>query len=278
MFVPLFLRHFLSPTIYDPPIPNSPSPNKFPPSISSFSVSLPSLSSMASLTLHFYILFIFLISIFSTTVHSLNCTAQKLNSNKNFPNCTDLPHLSAYLHYNYNSTNSSLSVAYVAALPKPGGWVAWAINPTGTGMAGAQAFIAYKVNGKMGVHTYNISSSSSIVPGKLSFDSWDLSAEESSNNVTIFASVKVPEKAESLNQVWQVGSAVTDGMPMKHDFFPANLNAKGTLQLVTASQNSSGNSSTGGGDKSGVSSINGGRPVLGLFMSLVLFSVTLISV
>lgn len=68
---------------------------------------------------------------------------------------------------------------------------------------------------------------------KLSFDVWDLKAESASNGAwVIYGSLKVPVKAEKLNQVWQVGAKVTNGSPDKHDFKPANLDAKGTLVLV----------------------------------------------
>ena len=98
-------------------------------------------------------------------------------------------------------------------------------------MAGAQALIAFRNNGVMTMKTYDISSYSSIVPGNLSFDVWDLMAEESEGSMRIFAKVKVPEKTQSLNQVWQVGPSVIDGRPDKHNFEPANLNAKGILSL-----------------------------------------------
>ena len=111
-------------------------------------------------------------------------------------------------------------------------------------MAGAQALIAFQNDGIVRVKTYDISSYSSILPGKLSFDVWDLIAEESEGLIMIFAKVKVPEKGQSLNQVWQVGSSVTDGRPDVHSFELANINAKGILSL-----NSSKIFSTGGVDE-----------------------------
>ncbi|KAJ7961645.1 Cytochrome b561 and DOMON domain-containing protein [Quillaja saponaria] len=179
-----------------------------------------------------------------TSVSSLTCTSQKFANNQLYSKCLDLPSLSSYLHWTYDSSNSSLSVVFLAPPAQRDGWISWAINPTGTGMAGSQALIAFKSNGVITVKTYNISSYTSIVQSKLSFDVWDMRAEESDGLIKIYAKVKVPEKAEKLNQVWQVGPSVTAGRPDKHEFQTENLNAKGTLSLNGGEQSFS----TGEGD------------------------------
>ncbi|KAL6984062.1 hypothetical protein U1Q18_017437 [Sarracenia purpurea var. burkii] len=54
----------------------------------------------------------------------------------------------------------------------------------------------------------------------------------------IFAPVTLPDKAATaVNQVWQVRPSVTDGIPEKHDFQPAYLNSKGTLDLLNGHSN-----------------------------------------
>ncbi|KAL7263995.1 hypothetical protein ACSBR1_002032 [Camellia fascicularis] len=165
--------------------------------------------------------------------HSLKCTSQTFTNKKLYTNCTDLPYLSAYLHWTYDSTKSSLSIAFIAPPAKSNGWIAWAINPTGTGMAGAQSLIAFKQsNGSMTVNTYNISSYSSILKSKIAFDVPEKSAEYSGGVMKIFATLRLPKDTASVNQVWQVGGAVDHGIPVKHAFEAANLNAKGTLDLV----------------------------------------------
>ncbi|MED6152570.1 hypothetical protein PIB30_093282 [Stylosanthes scabra] len=186
------------------------------------------------------IIFLLLLTALSATTSSADtCTNQKLtdgsNSNKLYSNCMDLPHLTSFLHWTHNTTNSSLSLAFVASPPNPGGWISWSINPTGSGMAGAQALVAYKdgSNGAVTVKTLDIKSYSELVPGKLSFEVWGLKGKKVSGAaITIFANVKVPEKATTLNQVWQVGPSVTAGRISKHDFTPENLNSKGTLNLI----------------------------------------------
>ncbi|KAH7547776.1 hypothetical protein ACOSQ2_033343 [Xanthoceras sorbifolium] len=174
----------------------------------------------------------FLLLLVSPAV-SLTCTSQTLKNKEKFDKCLDLPVLDSYLHYSYNATNSSLSIAFVAPPAKPQGWIAWAINPTGQGMIGSQALLAFKSDNKVVVKTLDVSSFSSISESKLSFETWDLSGEATSNgNLVIYGSMKVEEKAEMLNQVWQVGSEVEDGMPLKHGFQPENMKSKGTLVLA----------------------------------------------
>ncbi|KAI9071730.1 hypothetical protein K1719_039086 [Acacia pycnantha] len=205
-----------------------------------------------------------------SSVQSLTCTSQKLPDKKVFSNCTDLSSLSATLHYSYNATNNSLSIAYVATPANPGGWVSWALNPTGEGMVGAQAIIAFKSNSTVVAKTYNLSSYKSIEESKLSFEVWDLSAVESDGAITILASVKVPGKPDKLNQVWQVGPSVTNGMPDKHTFTPANLNAKSTLSVSTSTSAGENTTSTNSTEKSGSVSATDNRLGLGLFAGLLM--------
>lgn len=49
----------------------------------------------------------------------------------------------------------------------------------------------------------------------------------------MFATLALPVGTTSVNQVWQVGPSVTKGVPDKHAFQAANLNAKGVLDLVS---------------------------------------------
>lgn len=99
-------------------------------------------------------------------------------------------------------------------------------------MQGSQALIAFKDNGSVVVKTYSISSYQGVVPGNLSFEVWDLSAEAGNDGKTvIYGSLKVPASTGKLNQVWQVGP-ITDGHPGKHEFGKENLGSMGELNLV----------------------------------------------
>ncbi|KAA3459258.1 cytochrome b561 and DOMON domain-containing protein [Gossypium australe] len=182
---------------------------------------------------------------------ALTCSSQTFTHNQVYSNCLDLPYLSSYLHFSYDSSNTTLSIAFIATPSKSGGWIAWAINPKATGMAGSQSLVGYKnsTTGAVQVHTYDVSSYSSIVAKDLSFEVWDKTAESRRDgSLAIFAKIKVPADLAAsgkINQVWQVGPSVgTDGRLVTHVYAGANLKSKGTLDLK------SGQSSTSsGGDE-----------------------------
>ncbi|WCJ37224.1 Cytochrome b561 and DOMON domain-containing protein At3g25290 [Euphorbia peplus] len=191
--------------------------------------------------LHFSRLILCLSLYFSLIPPSLSqsqtCTSQKFTSNNLYTHCVDLPTLTSYLHFTYNSTNSTLSIAFRTP-SVPEGWVSWAINPKATGMAGAQALVAFKdPKGLLVVKTYNVSSytGDSVVQSKLDFEVWDERAEDQGGVTTIYGKIKVPADLAvkgSVNQVWQVGPSVDDkGVLTPHAMVPGNLNAKGALDL-----------------------------------------------
>lgn len=164
---------------------------------------------------------------------SLTCSSQKFKNNELYAHCLDLPTLSSYLHWTYDSSNSSISVAFIAPPPSSSGWISWAINPTQPRMLGAQALVAFKhSNGSMVVQTYNIQSYA-IKESELKLQVWDKSAEYSDGVIRLFAKMKVPSNSEKVNQVWQVGP-VTDDVPERHDMQAPNLNAVDTLSLSGA--------------------------------------------
>ncbi|XP_021273870.1 cytochrome b561 and DOMON domain-containing protein At3g25290-like [Herrania umbratica] len=196
-----------------------------------------------------FLVFTFCALLISPAV-SLTCSSQKFTKNQVYANCVDLPSLSSYLHFSYDSSNTTLSIAFIATPAKSDGWIAWAINPKATGMAGSQSLVAYKnsTTGVPVVHTFDVSTYASIVPKDLSFEVWDKSAESGTDgSLTIFAKIKVPADLAAqgtVNQVWQVGPGVgEDGKLEKHDFATANLKSKATLDLKNG-QSSSGS----GGD------------------------------
>ncbi|KAB2022047.1 hypothetical protein ERO13_D07G166500v2 [Gossypium hirsutum] len=179
------------------------------------------------------LLFSFCVILISPT-QSLVCSSLKIrNSNKEYANCIQLPTFNSTLHFTYNVINSSLSIAFSATPSDTNGWIAWAINPMGIGMVGSQALVAFKDKGFVVAKTYNISSYSSIVEGKLSFEIWDLEARVANDGkMVIYCSLKIPAGAKKLNQVWQVGAAVSNGQLMKHELGKANLGSMGELNLV----------------------------------------------
>lgn len=182
--------------------------------------------------------FFIFFTLFATQItHAqLTCTTQKFTNNKLYNHCNDLPHLNSYIHWSLTPSTNTLSIAFLAEPATSSGWISWAINPTGVGMPGSQALLAYKSsNGSMIVKTYNISSYTQITEGKLAFDVKDKRGEFSDGFMKIFATVVLPgENVTVVNQVWQVGPDVSeDGVPAKHPFQPANLAAKGRLDLLS---------------------------------------------
>ncbi|KAK9757221.1 hypothetical protein RND81_01G149200 [Saponaria officinalis] len=168
----------------------------------------------------------------STTTTS-SCKSIIFSNNKTFDNCIDLSALKAILHYTYNPTLSTLSIAFTARPPTPTGWISWALNPKDVGMIGAQTLVAYKPDNTnlITINQINIKSYKELVPGPLSYNVTDRSALESNGDVTIFATWAIPHGETSVNTVWQVGPVI-NGKPGKHDFNPDNLNAKLKLGLV----------------------------------------------
>ncbi|KAK6122211.1 hypothetical protein DH2020_044039 [Rehmannia glutinosa] len=226
---------------------------------------------------------------------SQTCRSQTFTqSNTRFANCSDLPTLRAYLHWTYDPSatpNPTLNIAFIAPPASRDGWVAWAINPTGPGMLGAQSLIAFRdTNGSVVVRTYNISSYSSIAESRISYEVLSRRAEYSDGVMRIFATLALPAGGNTeLNQVWQVGSSVRGGVPARHEFSPENLSSRGTLQLGSkAAEDKNGTatpptSSNGGGSRTGTQSGNdntGGSwrirgNGLGLYGVLVLLGVFL---
>ncbi|XVE72683.1 hypothetical protein DITRI_Ditri11bG0058500 [Diplodiscus trichospermus] len=206
-----------------------------------------------------FLCFTFCALIISPAV-SLTCSSQKFTKNEIFSNCVDLPSLSSYLHFSYDASNTTLSIAFIATPSKSDGWIAWAINPKATGMVGSQSLVAYKnsTTGVAVVHTYDVSSYDSIVPKDLSFEVWDKTAESRSDgSLAIFAKIKVTADlvaSGTINQVWQIGPGVgPTGLLVKHDFAAANLQSKGTLGL----RNGKSTGSSGGDTRVNKKNIHG---------------------
>lgn len=114
------------------------------------------------------------------------------------------------------------------------GWVAWGLNPQGSGMIGTQALIAGKfASAAVSVDTYDIQSYHAVIKGPISYNVTGISAEESAaGEITIFATWAVPKGESMVNQVWQVGPLI-NGQLSRHDLGFANLGSTMKLNLVT---------------------------------------------
>ncbi|KAK3415184.1 hypothetical protein EUGRSUZ_H00739 [Eucalyptus grandis] len=181
------------------------------------------------------LLLLLLLLVLAPATDALACSSQKLTNSTLYSTCLDLPTLSASLHFSYDPANSSAAVAFVAAPPRR--------PPRPKGEDGlAQALIAFRDAGTMTVKTYNIMSTK-VRESPISFETWDRSADYNAADGTmrIYAKIKVPAgDPAKLNQVWQVGSSVTNGVPAPHAMTAENLGAKGTLDLVSGTSTSGG--------------------------------------
>ncbi|KAI3809709.1 hypothetical protein L1987_19307 [Smallanthus sonchifolius] len=179
------------------------------------------------------LIFYFLPSHFDIS-YALTCTDHRFTSRRVYTSCKDLPHLSSQLHWTYNSTMGVAKIAY-RARQVAGGWVAWAINPNQIGMVGSEALVAFvNSNGSVTVYPTMITSySPSMLPADLSFQVLDLSAEFLSNQITIYATVGPFAGGSVVNQVWQAGNLVLDGVPQMHAVSQQNLQSTGELDFLS---------------------------------------------
>lgn len=179
------------------------------------------------------------------------CSSYQFSTNQVFASCSDLPYLNAFLYWTYDNATGKVQLAYRHSSVDTSQWVAWAINPTSSGMLGAQALVAYQqTNGSMRVYTSPIPNSGNyqigLQEGALSFDVSDLSAVYGNGEMTIFATITLPNNSTTVNQVWQNGP-LSSGSPASHSTSnAANLQSKGSLNFasgVVASGGGSGGNS-----------------------------------
>ncbi|MQM11495.1 hypothetical protein Taro_044405 [Colocasia esculenta] len=172
------------------------------------------------------------------------CSAKAFSGNRRYALCSDLPTLDSTLHWTHDAAASTLRLAFSARPDAPGGWVSWGINPAEAAMLGTRSLIAFHgAGGAMDVGTYNLSSYD-VRKSRIEYEVSELEAESGADGrMTIFAAVRLPAGTTKVYQVWQVGASVSNGVPDKHGFGPANMAAKGILDLVTGGTSASGSDS-----------------------------------
>ncbi|KAJ4878053.1 Cytochrome b561 and DOMON domain-containing protein [Raphanus sativus] len=164
------------------------------------------------------------------------CSNYKFSSNTLFESCNDLPVLDSCLHYTYNSSSGNLQIAYRHTRLTSRKWVAWAVNPTSTGMVGAQAIVAYpQPDGSVRVYTSPIRSyQTSLQEGDLSFNVSELSATYQNNEMIIFATLNVPvSNGGNINIVWQDGSLSGNNL-LPHPTSGNNIRSVSILNILSA--------------------------------------------
>ncbi|KAF0899383.1 hypothetical protein E2562_018252 [Oryza meyeriana var. granulata] len=164
-------------------------------------------------------------------------------SNQLYGSCATLPRLGATLHYNYTAAANTVAVAFRA--PQPGGgkgWVAWGLNPSGSGMVGTQAVVAFHhSNGSLVAYPTVLDSyAPSMAPAAakdLAIPVSGVSAEEhaaagKAKEVVVYATVALPAgKGSKFNHVWQQGSSVSGDVPAAHPTSGDNVLSVGSIDF-----------------------------------------------
>ncbi|CAL5073492.1 unnamed protein product [Urochloa decumbens] len=189
--------------------------------------------------------------------------ADKLPANRSYAHCAALGPLGATLHWTYDAKAALLSLAFVAAPPNgTNGWVAWALNPTGAGMKGAQALVAFKRGNPPAfvVNTYNLTGHRALGGDStpIAFAATDLAADESGGEVRLYGKLQLRPGMDAVNHIWNVGSTVADGAPVKHALAQENLDARGRLVLSAGTVLGPAPAPGGGGSSAPKNSSSGG--------------------
>lgn len=175
-----------------------------------------------------------ILSLYISSSYAQSCTNYKFSSNQIFTQCSDLPSLNSFLHWNYDQSTKSVKMAYRHSGVSASRWVAWAVNPTGRGMVGAQALVAYqKSDGKIRAYTSPVTGyQTQLQEGELSFPVSDLTATYAGNEFIIFATLKLDNISSTVNQVWQEGPLSGDS-PATHPTSGPNVQSTGNLNLLS---------------------------------------------
>ncbi|GJM97932.1 hypothetical protein PR202_ga14897 [Eleusine coracana subsp. coracana] len=170
-------------------------------------------------------------------IDAQSCASYTFSNNQAYASCASLPRLGATLHYNYTAETNTVSVAFRAPLSKAG-WVAWGLNPNGTGMVGSQAVVAFQhSNGSLVAYPTLLDSYAPSMapaePEELGFPVSDVAAEHiGGKEMVVYATVALPAgKGSKFNHVWQQGSSVVDDVPAAHPTSGDNILSTGTVDF-----------------------------------------------
>ncbi|XP_004289524.1 PREDICTED: cytochrome b561 and DOMON domain-containing protein At4g17280-like [Fragaria vesca subsp. vesca] len=188
---------------------------------------------MAKLVRSLFFLTLLVTSSFSTPTPQ-PCSTHHFPDHKSFAACNDLPVLNSTIYWNYFPSNGTVDLAFRATLVGDSGWVAWAINPSSKGMVGSQAFVSFqRRDGTMAVYTSPIKSyGTRLEKGNLTFPVYALSAVHENKDITIFATLGLPNNVTTVNQLWQQGPLHGD-TPGMHKMSGPYLKSYGTLDFLS---------------------------------------------
>ncbi|KAF3452664.1 hypothetical protein FNV43_RR03097 [Rhamnella rubrinervis] len=167
----------------------------------------------------------------------LPCTDHKFPDGKFFVACKDLTLLNSFLHWNYYPSSGTVDIAFrqIGESNSNPRWVAWAINPTSTGMVGSQALVAFQnSDGALSAYSSPITSyDTSLQKGNLSFPGYDISALSDGNEIVIFATIKLPNNSTVVNHLWQQGPLLPGNVLGIHKLSGDNVESFGSLDFFS---------------------------------------------
>ncbi|KAI4363758.1 hypothetical protein MLD38_019933 [Melastoma candidum] len=170
-----------------------------------------------------------------------SCSGYSFPDGNSYASCIDLPVLGSFLHWNFTPSTSTADVAFRRPSTAPSQWISWAVNPSGGAMVGSQSLVAYLTSsGSVYAYTSSVDSvNTDLHEGNLSFPVPILSGSYRNDEMTIFARLQLGSVVgPGANQVWQVGSMRSDGVPGVHPFTEANMRSVMKLDFSSKGTNS----------------------------------------
>lgn len=179
-----------------------------------------------------------LASLFISSTYAQSCKNNSFSNGNTYTSCIDLPVLNATLHWNYSASTGTVDIAYRHTGITTSRWIAWAINPTGLGMIGSQSLVAYQnSSGLVRAYTSSIDSfATSLAESSLSFGVSKLSAEQTTREITIYATLELPGNVTTVNQVWQDGP-LSGSTPAMHSFAGDHMKSMSTINFLSTTGN-----------------------------------------
>lgn len=172
----------------------------------------------------------------SNNAQTQNCSTYAFSNGRSFANCNNLPVLNSFLHWNYHQNNHTVDIAYRHTQITSSNWVAWALNPSGTGMIGAQSLVAFVgADGTVRAHTAPITSyTPTLEQAPLSFPVSSSSADfVDDNQIIIYATIELPAGATSFAHIWQHGD-LSGGNPSRHPTTGDHVRSVGNIDFANA--------------------------------------------
>lgn len=180
--------------------------------------------------------------LFVSPSYAQTCNTHSFTNNQRYSTCIDLPVLSSFLHWTFDSSTNTVDLAFRRTGTTSSQWVAWALNPSGAQMAGSQCLVALQTSTGLRAYTAPIGANEglpSLQEASLSFGVSNLTATFEGDEMIIFAKLQLTSDFLSTNQLWQVGP-MTGNSPVSHVTSGDNMRSTATIDFTTGQTVSTG--------------------------------------